>query len=127
MKKYTWARKHPEGYEMSSRGNKAFSAFYATMPDGKSIEHHYQVNVKGYPSIKEGKGKPPLNDVNLWEEYLKLWKTWAENNQELITAAHEYFQADNIRVFTDMFATTEVNQAHALSVIFNEKFYELRT
>lgn len=89
MKKYTWARKHENGYEMSSKGNKAFSAFYAEMPDGKSIEHHYQVNVKGYPSIKEGKGKPPINDVNLWEEYLKLWKTWAESNMKLIETASD--------------------------------------
>ena len=59
-----YARKDPQGFEVSSTANtnigKAFSAFNAKLSDGKSIEYHYQVNVKGYPSIKAGKGKPPL-------------------------------------------------------------------
>ena len=44
-------------YECSSRGDKRFSAFYAYV-DGKSIEYIYQVEIKGYSSIEEGKGKP---------------------------------------------------------------------
>ena len=46
-------------YEVSTAGDKRFSALNATLSDGKTIEYHYQVNIKGYDSIKAGKGKPP--------------------------------------------------------------------
>lgn len=44
---YTWSKN--DGYECSSAGDFRFSAFYAIMPDGRSIEQHYQCDVKGYP------------------------------------------------------------------------------
>lgn len=42
---YTWKRYG--GYEVSSHGDKRFSAFNAIMSDGRSIECHYQCDVKG--------------------------------------------------------------------------------
>ena len=35
-----WSRKG--GYECSSKGDKRFSALFAVMPDGRTIEQHYQ-------------------------------------------------------------------------------------
>lgn len=34
---YTWKRYDKNGYEVSSAGDKRFSAFYAKMPDGRSF------------------------------------------------------------------------------------------
>jgi hypothetical protein len=114
-----WGRFHRPGYEVSSKGDKRFSAFFARLPDGKSIEYHYQVGVKGYPSISEGKGKPPLNEsVDLWEEYLKLWKEWAIHNPELIEELRSLLPKYDFTL-TDMFATSKVNQARALATILN--------
>lgn len=97
------------------------------MPDGFSIEHHYQVKIKGFTSIKEGKGKPPLNkDVNLYEEYLKLWKIWAKSHDKLLSELMLNISKFNY-VLSDRFATTEVNQAHALADILNERESKLET
>ena len=112
------------GYECSTHGDKRFSAFCATMPDGRSIEMHYQCDVKGYDpggtNWRLGKGKKPLNqETDTWKMYLDLWRTWAKNNpqamQELYVKAQQY----NGRL-SDKFATTSVNQARALAVILNE-------
>ena len=75
-KEYSWKRFSKIGYEVSSSGDRRFSAMSAKMPDGRTIEMHYQCDIKGYDSKgynwRLGKGKPPLNtSVNLWEEYLK--------------------------------------------------------
>lgn len=66
------------GYEVSSRGDSRFSALFARMPDGRSIESHYQCDVKGYSpgsnNWRLGKGKPPLDkSKDLWAEYMALW------------------------------------------------------
>lgn len=114
------------GYECSSKGDKRFSAFYARLKDGRTIEEAYQLDVKGYRKFGNnpmlGKGKPPLNKFegdDLYKAYLELWKTWAKENPELIkTLAELAKQFDN--TLSDMFATTPVNQARALSEILNE-------
>ena len=41
--KYIWQRRG--GYEVSSKGDKRFSALNAVLPDGLSIEVHYQCRV----------------------------------------------------------------------------------
>ena len=41
---YKWARYG--GYEVSSKGDKRFSAFNAYLPDGRSIEQVYQCDIK---------------------------------------------------------------------------------
>lgn len=124
MRNITWTR-NGEGYEVSTKGDKRFSALVAMMPDGRTIEMHYQGNVKGYDpdgtNWRLGKGRPPLNpNVNLFEEYLKLWKIWASHHPELIDELLRLVKEHN-DALKDRFATTRVNQAHALSVILNER------
>lgn len=112
------------GYECSSAGDSRFSAFYAKMPDGRTIEQHYQCDVKGYDpggvNWRLGKGKPPVRDVNLWKEYLALWKVWSETNKELLNEL-ENLATDHGNILSDRFATTDVNQAHALAEILNQR------
>ena len=124
--KYDWARKHPEGYEVSSQGDIRFSAFYAELPDGRTIEQWYQCDIKGYDikghNWKAGKGKPSLFEYpenHQWEMYLSLWKLWAIQNHTLLFELKEVLAEKNITVFTDMFASTSINQARALAWIFN--------
>jgi hypothetical protein len=118
-----WARFSPNGYECSSKGDKRFSALFATLPDGRTIEEAYQLDVKGYRTLSEdwrfGKGKPPLLDktsTELFSEYLALWEWWATENPELI---EELELVTRGKVLTDQFATSQVNQAHALSIIID--------
>ena len=120
---YSWKRYG--GYEVSTHGDKRFSAFCALMPDGRSIEMHYQCDVKGYDkggtNWRLGKGKPPLNPVNkeyLWDEYISLWWQWAEANPELMNELKVHADKYN-GVLSDKFATTPINQARALSTILN--------
>lgn len=119
----TWARYAPNGYECSSKGDKRFSALFATLPDGRTLEEAYQLDVKGYRALSDdwrfGKGKPPINDktpAELFDEYLSLWETWAYENPRLI---EELELISRGKVLTDRFATSHVNQAHALSVIID--------
>lgn len=123
LSRYSWGRRTRPGYEVSSKGDKRFSALFAKMPDGRSIEMHYQCDVKGYePGGKNwrlGKGKPPLDpSKDLVKEYQKLWEVWAESNQELLLELKVIVLSHN-NTLTDMFATTNVNQARALSIILN--------
>lgn len=118
-----WARRG--GYECSSKGDTRFSAFRAVMPDGRSIEQHYQCDVKGYQpngtNWKLGKGKPPLDRTkDMWAEYLNLWTIWANENQALLSELRELAEAHN-NTLTDMFASTHINQAHALAEILNQR------
>ena len=122
-KKINWSK--AKGYECSSLGDKRFSAFSARLKDGRSIEEHYQCDVKGYDvggtDWKLGKGKPPLNpNTDLFNAYLNLWKEWVglEDNWDLILELNALaLESGYLR---DSYATTPVNQAHALSVILNE-------
>ena len=117
---FKWSRYG--GYECSSRGDARFSAFNARMPDGRTIEQHYQCDVKGYQpggtNWRLGKGKPPLRQVDLWGEYLALWRVWAEHNLPLMREL--YVAAKSTGILSDRFATTDVNQARALATILNE-------
>lgn len=68
---YKWARRVSRGepyYEVSSKGDKRFSAFYAKLSDGRSIEEAYQLDIKGYRKLGNnpmlGKGKPPMIPTN---------------------------------------------------------------
>ncbi len=119
---FTWSR--TGGYEVSSSGDARFSALYAICPSAhESIESLYQKNVKGYRSIKEGKGKPPLNpEVDLWHEYLGLWRHWADYNEELLEELAMFAGAHG-GVLSDRYATSKNNQAHALATILNERPY----
>lgn len=119
-----WARHHSDGYECSSKGDKRFSALFAKLVDGRTIEEAYQLDVKGYRAISDdwhtGKGKSPLfnkTKAELWTEYLELWRRWSIENPETFK---ELCAIAETKVLTDMFASTEVNQAHALSDLAEE-------
>jgi hypothetical protein len=118
---FTWARFRKGGYEVSTAGDKRFSALNARLWDGRTIEEAYQLDVKGYREEgndwRIGKGRPPLHGVDLWKEYLELWRTWAYENPELIQRLRE---ATVNFVLTDKFSTTGISQARALATILNE-------
>ena len=104
-----------ETYEVSTKGDKRFSALNAKLPNGKTIEQEYQ-SLKG-----TGKGKPAKDsNFDYWGTYSGLWETWAKANPELI---------DELRIksagkkLTDMFAKTDNNQARALTEIIADKSY----
>lgn len=121
--KYQWTR-YDRGYEVSTRGDDRFSAFKAVMSDGRTIEQIYQCDTKGYQpggrNWRLGKGKPPKDlTVDLWAEYLNLWRTWCSQNPKLLEELREVVKHYNFTL-RDRFAFTVVNQAHALAVILNE-------
>lgn len=120
-----WARYHTNGYEVSSHGDTRFSALFATLQDGRTIEEAYQLDVKGYRKVSsrwmDGKGKSALNGksrAELWVEYLNLWRQWVHENP---TALSDLRSAASGRVLTDKFATSDVNQAHALAALITEQ------
>ena len=120
---YTWKRYG--GYEVSSHGDRRFSAFNAIMPEGRSIECHYQCDIKGYDiggrNWRLGKGKPPrekMSHEEIWQKYLQLWKVWASNNKELMQELKEVLVKYN-NTLSDKFASTPVNQARALAEVLN--------
>lgn len=125
MPPLTWRRKL--GYEVSTAGDSRFSALVALMPDGRSIEMHYQCDIKGYApggtNWRLGKGKPPLDrSVPLYQKYYELWLEWSliPKNlpllQELLERAALQSALDGLSTISlcDRFATSEVNQARAL-------------
>ena len=119
--------KKPKGkkstYEVSTKGDKRFSALNARLSDGRTIEEHYQVDVKGYKSIEEGKGKPPKDkSIDTYAEYKALWEQWADENPELIA---ELAKLSEGKTLTDMFAKTKVSQARALTDILIERGLKL--
>ena len=134
---FTWADKADNSYEVSTKGDKRFSALVATFKEGtmiygenvggKTIEDVYQSVIK-----KSGKGQAPAKDSKLYNEslktkedredfsytegYLPLWQEWARQNPELIEELREKAKG---KVLTDMFANTRVSQARALADILN--------
>jgi hypothetical protein len=105
-------------YEVSSKGDKRFSAFYAILPDGRSIEHHYQCDVKGYcpggRNWKLGKGKPPLDkSVDTVRKYRALWWKYLKANPDLADFIKE--KLANGAKLTDSFAKGAINQADAIT------------
>jgi hypothetical protein len=108
-----YSRRHPNGYEVSSRGDRRFSAFNARLKSGVTIERAYQ-RAKG-----SGKGKPAVHrNFDYWGVYLGLWQQWAKENPKLIQILAE---ASRGKVLTDRFASTDNNQARALAVILTER------
>lgn len=119
-----WSRFHAQGYEVSSAGDRRFSAFGARLEDGRTIEEHYQCDVKGFDpggtNWRLGKGKKPfrVSDNDLWAAYLCLWLRWAVvHRAEMAELRH--LAAAHGGVLTDRFATTPINQARALAVILD--------
>lgn len=103
-------------YECSSDGDKRFSAFYARLEDGRSIEEHYQCDVKGYDpggtNWKKGKGRPALNPaVDLPTEYRWLWLKYFRLHPAL---AEEIKKISETYVLVDKFSRGPVDQASAI-------------
>lgn len=125
-------------YEVSTAGDKRFSALNATFAEGtiidgvdvsgKTIEYVYQNVIK-----KSGKGKAPakdsilnldgknltkeeLEDFSYYKGYLPLWQEWARQNPALIS---ELKAKSAGKTLTDKFARTKVSQARALTDILN--------
>lgn len=120
---FSWARYADNGYEVSSAGDKRFSALNAKLKDGRTIEEAYQLDVKGFRKYGDdwriGKGKKPLNKIaDSYAEYKKLWQQWANENPELMADLRK--RADG-KVLTDKFANTDVSQARALAEILDTK------
>ena len=136
---FTWNRTSDNSYEVSSKGDKRFSALYATFNKGTiidgidvgemTIENVYQKVVK-----KSGKGKAPAKDSKLYnkalktkeeredfsylEGYLPLWQEWARQHPELMEELREKAKG---KTLTDKFANTRVSQARALADILNSQ------
>lgn len=112
-----------QGYEVSSLGDRRFSALFARLRDGRTIEEAYQLDVKGYRSVsndwRAGKGRASLiPGVDLQAAYLELWCQWANENPELI---EDLRQRSAGKALTDRFARiTGVSQAAALTTILQE-------
>lgn len=122
MSKRQWATNFVGGYEVSTLGDRRFSALCARLKDGRTIEQAYQLDIKGYRirgnDWRLGKGKPSLrDDIDPWIEYLALWRQWASENPVLIA---DLSRKSARRVLTDGFAKTPINQAHALALILDE-------
>jgi hypothetical protein len=123
---YTWVRfSKGHGYEVSTKGDKRFSALVAKLKDGRTIEMHWQCDTKFYnPGGTNwwiGKGKPPLKFIDSWVEYLNLWREWVKLNPELFNELKEL--ADKHEgILKDCHASTFNNQANALSTLLNEHF-----
>lgn len=122
--RFSHARYSANGYELSSHGDKRFSALFCRLRDGRTIEEAYQLDVKGYRSVsndwRAGKGKPALDGRSheaLWDSYLDLWRTWSRENPDLIENLRERAQG---KVLTDKFASSPISQARALAQILNE-------
>lgn len=108
-----YGRQHPEGYEVSSLGDKRFSAMYAQLPSGQTIETAYQT-LKG-----TGKGKPALDpNFDYWGTYKGLWNEFFNANPD---ALNEIAEKSKGKVLTDRFANTANNQARAIHEILVER------
>lgn len=133
-----WARTSNNSYEVSTKGDRRFSALVATFNKGtiidgidvggKTIEGVYQSVIK-----KSRKGQAPAKDSKLYNEslktkeekeeysytkgYLPLWQEWAKQNPQLIEDLRIKAQG---KTLTDQFANTGVSQARALSEILND-------
>ena len=119
-----WSRYHSIGYEVSSQGDTRFSALYAKLNDGRTIEEAYQLDIKGYRAVSDdwhaGKGNAAYNGKTkseLWVEFLDLWRRWCVENPAAFADLRAKAQG---KVLTDRFANSDINQARALAMLINE-------
>lgn len=112
-----WTNQPGAGYEVSSRGDRRFSALYARLPDGRTIEDAWG-QAKGYADGRAAKGRPALTpDFDYWATYKGLWSQWANANPGLM---QELAVASQGQPLVDRFARTENNQARALAELLAE-------
>lgn len=94
------------------------------MPDGRTLEMHYQCDVKAYnpggTNWRDYKGKPSLNpSIDLYGAYRDLWLQWVEHNYDLFCELR-VLAVEHGGLLTDCFATTEISQARALAELLND-------
>lgn len=99
---------------------------FARMPDGRTVEAHYQCDVKGHaPGSNDwrlGKGLAPLDkSKDMWTEYKELWRTWAVNNKDLMGILREECKWFDCTL-SDKFANSNISQARALAELLNEGY-----
>ena len=118
-------------YEVSSAGDKRFSAGWAEI-DGRTIEDIYQVDIKG--GVKTGpgrfaystKGNPPAPDSpaasmtpeQQYESYKALWRRFFDQNPNMLD---EIAEKSKGKIITDVHGSGEVNQARAIHDILVER------
>jgi hypothetical protein len=108
-----YGRRHSNNYEVSSAGDKRFSAMHAKLPSGQTIENAYQT-LKG-----TGKGRPALDpNFDYWGTYKGLWNEFFDANPNALT---EIAEKSSGKVLTDRFANTSNNQARAIHEILVER------
>lgn len=124
-----FSQSNKNGYEVSTLGDKRFSALVAKMPDGRTIEQWYQCDIKAYDiggtNWKLGKGKPSKinwTKEQQYEMYLSLWKLWAIHNSNLMHELHNKAKEHNNRLKDSFAKLGSINQARALAQILNEWF-----
>jgi hypothetical protein len=126
---YRWCRfpGNRPAYEVSGHGDRQYSAFGAVLSDGRSIEEHYQCDVKGYDpggrNWRLGKGRPPKYNMTVyqqWQAYLDLWRRYFKENPEALTTLR--LRLRDCKLLSDKFATSEINQAKALATLLNEEY-----
>ena len=125
---FMWG-KYSHGYEVSDEGDSRFSDGNAYLPGGRSILEIYNCDVKGYcpggTNWKLGYDKPALDRTkDLWEEYLVLWREWVNSNPILLE------ELRNIAMYHDYTltcknATSNINEARALTTILNERYDDI--
>ena len=130
----SWSRYSSNGYEVSSDGDKRFSAFYAQLNDGRYIEDIYQLDIKGNGVAiakpitdrnnpkrsdikKTGEFSREVSREQSWNEYKALWRQYMQENPDLV---EDLISKLGNKVLTDKFATTDVSQARAIAEILNE-------
>lgn len=124
---FKWG-KYSRGYEVSDKGDARFSDRNAVLPGGRTILEIYNCDIKGYApggtDWKLGHNKPPLDRTkDLWEEYLSLWREWADNNPHMIEELKVLAMYHDFTL-TERDATTNVNAARALITILNERYVD---
>lgn len=134
-KPFEWARYSKNNYEVSSDGDKRFSAFYAQLNDGRYIEDIYQLDIKGNGKavakpitdrnnpkksniVKTGAFARKVSREQSWQEYKNLWRQYLDENPQLEA---DLIEKASGKTLTDKYASTEVSQARALAELLNER------
>lgn len=124
---FKWG-KYSRGYEVSANGDDRFTDHNALLPGGRTILEVFNCDVKGYApggtNWQLGHNKPALDrTVDLWEEYMKLWREWADCNPHLIEELKVLAMYHDFTL-TERDASTNINAARALITILNERYVD---
>jgi hypothetical protein len=145
IKPFTWKIKSANGFEVSSKGNalgREFSALYAKLKDGRSVEEIYQLDVKGYrktlnewlaagnrtyeykgkqydliakPEMRWifGKGKAPLVEMSVEKSYQMYKSIWKRFAQENPLLMKSLIKEAAGKDLTDQFAAADTGITQA--------------